>query len=366
MIASTAPVPQRCGGHLQTASLLHLRACRRPAGYWENEEVLGEEISRFVAASWVELTEEGVDGAVGETYFYNSVTGQVRFGEPQAPTKIPIGDEGSFVWIEDDEDCVMPSEMSLRAAGCYDLHHAIVRAGGYREVARMLDRRPSWPRVDVGRDHERVVAALEQVAEENGLPEVRERVLRVAGGLRQVPWRGWEGVPWLQGTLPSTPMLVEAGRADVAKAISRAGGAAAVASSLGMKTIRNQKGYWDDEERVAWGVLLFVAGQRGVDTRGLTEGHSDREALAQAAARLKEVRAAAGACGMHRRGRAEHACPAPGPQTALREGWTVPSDKELMAAGRLDLRYALQQSVRTDVARRAGLVPRGRGRPRAS
>ena len=45
-------------------------------------------------------------------------------------------------------------------------------------------------------------------------------------------------------------------------------------------------------------------------------------------------------------------------------GWWMPSDKELIAAGRLDLRYALQRSQRQEVARLAGLRVRPRGRPR--
>lgn len=42
----------------------------------------------------------------------------------------------------------------------------------------------------------------------------------------------------------------------------------------------------------------------------------------------------------------------------------MPTDKELMDAGRLDLRYALQQSDRERVAAQANLIPRKRGRPR--
>lgn len=96
----------------------------------------------------------------------------MRFGEPQAPLKLPLDDEGSFIWLEDEEDRVMPSESSVTSAGRYDLHHAILRNGGYRAVAELLDRRPSWPRMSLPRDAGLAVAAIEMVAEENALPQV--------------------------------------------------------------------------------------------------------------------------------------------------------------------------------------------------
>ena len=58
----------------------------------------------------------------------------------------------------------MPSAGSLIAAGRYDLHHAILAYGGYREVQARLDRRPAWPRVDLLRDRDLVKSALRQVS----------------------------------------------------------------------------------------------------------------------------------------------------------------------------------------------------------
>jgi len=303
---------QRCGGFLEVAVQLGLRARRRPAGYWDDEEVLMEEISRFVAAHWVEMTDESESGRT-EKYFYNMVTAQVRFGEPQEPLKLPLDEDGSFVWVEDEEDRVMPSESSVKAAGRYDLHHAVLRHGGYSEVARSLDRRPSWPRVDLERDAAMVAGAILSVAEENQLP---------------------------RGVLPSVGMLLDAGRADIAQAIVRVGGAANAAAMLGMQQIRNPRGYWDDPARAAHAALLFAAKRHGLEA-GVGEDDFDAaepEALREALAGLREA--------------------------ARRGAWVMPSDRELREAGRLDLRYALQKLDRGEVAEIAGLRPRSRGRPK--
>ena len=51
-------------------------------------------------------------------------------------------------------------------------------------------------------------------------------------------------------------------------------------------------------------------------------------------------------------------------ELAESRGWRMPSDKELIASGRLDLRYALQRADREHVALLAGLKVNHRGRPR--
>lgn len=49
---------------------LGLKASRRPAGYWESEDNLAEEIAMFVAENWIELSHP----ETGESYWHNSVS----------------------------------------------------------------------------------------------------------------------------------------------------------------------------------------------------------------------------------------------------------------------------------------------------
>jgi hypothetical protein len=81
----------------------------------------------------------------------------------------------------------------LCTAGRWDLHNAIARAGGYREVGRLLGRRPSWP---VPKDE----AALLSLSE---LEEALTEAAAAAGGL------------WQFQRMPSVRQLQLAGRQDL-------------------------------------------------------------------------------------------------------------------------------------------------------
>ena len=48
--------------------------------------------------------------------------------------QVALDDGGSWLLVEDEAARVMPSSAAVRAAGRYDLHHAIVFAGGYSAV----------------------------------------------------------------------------------------------------------------------------------------------------------------------------------------------------------------------------------------
>lgn len=90
-----------------------------------------QELSLLVAASWVELEDpEEAD----QKYFYNPITGRTQWVRPEAPTKIPLDDDGTILFAEDERDRVMPSRSTVMSAGRYDLHHAIQSHGGYRAV----------------------------------------------------------------------------------------------------------------------------------------------------------------------------------------------------------------------------------------
>jgi hypothetical protein len=49
---------------------LQLRSRRRPAGFWDNEDALDRELSRFITGAW---TQHRVDDDDNQTYFYNQV-----------------------------------------------------------------------------------------------------------------------------------------------------------------------------------------------------------------------------------------------------------------------------------------------------
>jgi hypothetical protein len=78
-------------------------------------------------------------------YWYNQVTRRVRWTEPVLPEVLPLDDEGSVLFTDSNDDRAMPSRASILAAGRYDLHAAVVAAGGYTSVADDLDRWPAWP-----------------------------------------------------------------------------------------------------------------------------------------------------------------------------------------------------------------------------
>lgn len=197
---------ESAGGFLEVAQSLGYKSTRRPPGYWEDSEALDRELSLFVAANWVQFEEgssgnhdndsnllrekdqpsvspatdhmrsdpqdlsfsfaahaaehslsdndDAIDGDndasmpranTHEVYWYNQVTRRVQWSEPVMPEAIPLDDEGSELFADSYDDRAMPSRNSVLAAGRYDLHAAIVAAGGYVRVAEELKRWPAWP-----------------------------------------------------------------------------------------------------------------------------------------------------------------------------------------------------------------------------
>jgi hypothetical protein len=90
-----------------------------------------------------------------------------------------------------------PHCRTFAAAGRWDLHEAITRAGGYKEVGRLLNRRPSWP---VSKHNAAAAAAPKDLAE---LGEAIAAAEAAAEG-------GWGA-----GVMPSVQQLKEAGRQDL-------------------------------------------------------------------------------------------------------------------------------------------------------
>ncbi|KAL3141042.1 hypothetical protein ABBQ32_005553 [Trebouxia sp. C0010 RCD-2024] len=214
------------GGFIYVAHLLGLRAKRKPEGYWDASENLDRELSLFVAGMWTCL-----DSCCSEEpYFYNQVTGRTQWEAPHSPQSIPVDDAGTFIFVEEDADRVMPSRSAVLSAGRFDLHHGIMYQGGYRAAALELDRPHSWPR------HKKFATA-QQLAKE----------------LRRFNCE--EGLP--RDLVPSASMLRATDRHDLLSEIQRHGGALSLAPQIGMRTQRGS-GYTSTAAAVK--ALLDFAG----------------------------------------------------------------------------------------------------------
>ncbi|KAH7624399.1 hypothetical protein NADE_003751 [Nannochloris sp. 'desiccata'] len=350
---------QSIGGFIEVAQDLGFRPVRRPPGYWEDEEALDRELSLFVAANWVRFEEdsdtEELESAVfsdpqqsidalqeeeeeeeisaeisdkdgnedekeinnerffsqfqqqqqqrqpqeeeklraktgNEVYWYNQVTRKVRWSAPVLPQTLALDDQGSTLLTDSPEDRAMPSRSALCAAGRYDLHQAIVAAGGYAQVSEDLDRYPAWPPSRHLRSFRTLAAELRDFVEETGLPKDR---------------------------MPTRGELLSMGRSDVHQAITKLGGYSTVARKLRLKSQRKKRGEWRNIEATAVEVRKFAEGKIGKerDHNGFTAGGGG------------------------------------GGSACLR----MPTHEELRAAGRHDLRHALQQHGSAEVARVAGL-----------
>ena len=118
---------------LTMAVLLDFEPFRKPFYYWDNIENLADELRALVHAMWFEQDDMSASGS-GEgdddqrTFWYNDISGAISFAKPN----------------EDDHDrhMVMPTRRDLIDARRWDLHHAVVLHGGYGAVAKTL----KWPR----------------------------------------------------------------------------------------------------------------------------------------------------------------------------------------------------------------------------
>ena len=233
-------------------------------------------------------------------YWYNQVTRKVRWTEPPLPQTLDLDDQGSILLTESAEDRAMPSRSALFAAGRYDLHAAIVAAGGYGQVAEDLNRYPAWPPTRHLRSLRTLATELREVIAEHGLPRQR---------------------------MPSKLELLSLGRGDLHQAVTRHGGYPVVAEKLRWRSQRRQRGAWKDVEATAAQVLKFAQ---------------------EKAEKAKKARGGAVAVTVER--------------------MKMPTHQELRAAGRHDLRHALQQLGSEVVAEAAGLQVRraglGRGKKR--
>lgn len=303
---------KRAGGFLEVAQALGLRSQRKPAGYWDDESNLDEELTLFVAAHWTQFT----DPESRQPYWYNQITHKVSWEEPLLPQRVEIDEQGGYILTEAEEDRVMPSRSSLFAAGRYDLHHAILLHGGYTGASELLGRPPAWPPHRHLQSLPALRHELKEFIKETGLPA---------------------------GRLPTATQLVDAGRGDLWQAVVHHGGFAATAAALGWTTQRRQRSAWACEHAVAAELRRFI----------------------------REVHAGEGQLGQHRglpgkpalRGRHTAAGQGEGEDdaSALPPGAKMPTHRELLAAGRHDLRYAVQRHGSAKLAALLGIQRDRRG-----
>lgn len=264
----------KAGGFLEVAQALNYRSKRRPPGYWEDETILDRELSLFVSAHWVQFNAdinpcstdtdsnedsddsptysdtftdylaslrsgefEGPEDQPQETdggdrhdhstmddhstYWYNTVTRRMRWSPPVLPQLVELDDEGCELFTETEEDRAMPSRSALLAAGRYDLHSAIVAAGGYQEVAMSLDRWPAWPPTARFKNISILKEEIEEFISEHDLPKTM---------------------------MPTASDFLDLGRPDLHQGVLKGGGYSTAAEILGFKSHRKKRGSWKDFE----------------------------------------------------------------------------------------------------------------------
>lgn len=198
----------------------------------------------FVESAWVTLDDPDLE----ESYFYNDITGQITWTPP-----------GPGAALE-----VVPSMRSVLGAGRSDLHNALKFHGGYTAVAAEL----GWPRSQrwAGRhlvDLEILSAELasiqaeldwgggagaegknEEEREEDGAAAIQLADERSAKSEDELtPAAAAAAVADVPTRMPSKAEVLSLGRTDVAGAVARLGGFAAVAEQLGLdpkKRVQNR------------------------------------------------------------------------------------------------------------------------------
>jgi hypothetical protein len=341
----------RAGGFAAVAAQLRLRGVRKPPGYWGDPAILEQcapprahaaarvcrapeprrararrELREFVASHWSEHR----DADAGNVpYYYNDISGEVLWDAPRCLRAARRreralaaggggGGSGSSSSGEDTDDDaeaedaprVMPPQRALVAAGRWDLVQAVVAYGGSRAVAEELGwtAAPRW--------------AGRHLASPDALEDELRRFCADAGEV---------------GMMPTFAALRDAGRDDLASAVSRHGGAAAVAARLSLQLRRSPRGRW---VAPAAGMLELRAFLR----KRAPERAAKRTLPTRTELQVCTRRACAVACLL--------ACTA-GADAHAASGTT-------QAAGRPDLIYVLSRHGRAPLAKALRLAPQRR------
>eukprot|EP00890_Picochlorum_soloecismus_P004359 jgi/Picsp_1/4924/NSC_02288-R1_protein len=165
------------------------------------------------------------------TYWFNTVTRRMRWDPPILPQLVALDDEGSELFTDTEDDRAMPSRSAVLAAGRYDLHAAIVAAGGYGQVAEYLSRWPAWPPTERLKNMDVLKDEIEEFMEEHDLPEE---------------------------IMPTAAEFLDLGRPDIHQGVLRAGGYRKTAEKLGYTTRRKERGHWKDFELFCKELSLYI------------------------------------------------------------------------------------------------------------
>jgi hypothetical protein len=173
---------------------------RKPDGYWENIDFLRDALLQLTHAFWFEEMDEESE----EIFWYNDISGALSF-EP--PTEASGGGLDAPV---------MPSVADVLEARRYDVHHAILLHGGYKEVAGRL----GWMQKRTSENRHLLQFAT--------LRREMLEFLEEAGEELDVP----------PGRLPTAATLTGAGREDLVQGVKWHGGFVRVARRLGLLNSR--------------------------------------------------------------------------------------------------------------------------------
>ncbi|KAL6759571.1 hypothetical protein V8C86DRAFT_3197862 [Haematococcus lacustris] len=353
---------QRAGGTTQVAAALGLHSARRPAGsaagrlagsdklvktglgstqmvaarsgYWCDPLTLEVALACFVARQWVQLPGSGSRS----TYFYNPVSRRIsaelprlpqhlareahplqtaadppaldnsgraraRWPLEQHPNSWEVGEgQEELLALDHPDDRVMPTALQLKAAKRWDLYHALIAAGGHREVAQLLGRCLASHRGVLATGTALAPAAAEpcpspSTAQQATLQQQQQQQAADLLGPPQPTQAGQAGLPapspqllsdleeelgalvaeleLAPGSMPTEQQLLECGRADLVGAVRKLGGFAAAASALGRRSRRCPRGAAADQDRAAHCLLLLLL-QHHLESGQAAAGSSSR------------------------------------------------------------------------------------------
>ena len=300
------------GDWSSVALALGFESSRKPDGYWENIDLLRDALLQLVHAFWFEETETAPDGGA-TTFWYNDVSGALTFEEPE------LASGGGL------DQPVMPAMADVIEARRWDVHQAILLHGGYKEVALAL----GWlPKRTSENRHLLQFSALKREME-SFIAESGEEM----------------GLP--EGRFPSEAMLLSNDRNDLAQGVRWHGGFVRVARRMGK--LNYAASAMADAEDAARALRVFAEAR--VRSSPASRDGSRRESATDASS--SSDASSDGRASFARRHRHARLLGAP----------VMPTEAQLVDAGRHDLRWALRIHDRSRLARDAGLADPNRADP---
>ena len=244
---------------------------------------------------------EEVDEDTGQTFFYNDISGALSFEEPNV-------ESGGGLDVP-----VMPAMADVLEARRWDVHQAILLHGGYKEVAAALgwmQKRTSENRhlLQFSALAREMEGFIEESAEELGIPE---------------------------GRFPSEGMLLECDRDDLVQGVKWHGGFVRVARRMGRLNYHASK--LTEVTAAAKAFKEFASEQRA---KTMDEAN-DRKATTKTRTTTRGDDKIA----------------------RLLDTPVMPTESELLGAGRHDMRWALRIHNRERLAEEAGLADPNRANP---